>query len=180
MFKLQKAFTLIELLVAVVVLGVVLAIGLPNFFGQMSNNRSLSLSADMVTALNFARGEAIKRAARVSICPSTTGTTCGGTGDWGKGWIAFVDTATSDSATAPTLGTVLKYWNDLNEKSVITVKAGSTDVGFIRFVSSGALGSSVTTGRVINAYVDKCKGLNQGEIKVGVAGMVSSRKIACP
>ena len=81
MFKLQKAFTLIELLVAVVVLGVVLAIGLPNFFGQMSNNRSLSLSADVVTALNFVRGEAIKRASRVSICPSTDGTSCGSSAD---------------------------------------------------------------------------------------------------
>ena len=180
MLKNQKAFTLIELMVTILVLFIVLTIGLPNLTGQIASNRSTALSSEMLIALNFARDEAIHTAKRVSICPSSTGTSCGTATEWNKGWIIFMDTATSDAATTYGVGTVLRYWDDLNKGAVVTVKEGTTAVNFVRFTSTGALGSTTTTGRTINTYLLKCKGLNQSVANVGVAGMISSSKIACP
>lgn len=180
MLKNQKAFTLVELLITITVLFIVLTIGLPNLTGQIASNRSTALSSEMLTAVNFARDEAIHRAARVSICPSGNGTSCATAADWNKGWIIFIDTATSDAATTYGVGTVLRYWNDLNKDAVVTVKAGSTAVNFVRFTSAGALGSTTATGRTINTYLAKCKGVNKSVTNIGVAGMIRSSKIACP
>ncbi|HOY22018.1 MAG TPA: GspH/FimT family pseudopilin [Cellvibrio sp.] len=180
MSKNQKAFTLIELLITITVLFIVLTIGLPNLTGQIASNRSSALSSEMLVAVNFARDEAIHRSARISICPSIDGASCASATDWNKGWIVFLDTAASDSVTTYVVGTVLRYWNDLNKDAVVTVMAGSTAVDFVRFTSSGALGSTVATGRTINTYLAKCKGLNQSVTNIGIAGMIRSSKIACP
>lgn len=176
----QTGFTLIELIVAVCVLGIAFAMALPNFNRMMTNNQSANLGMEAITALNYARSEAVKRGQRVSICPSSDGATCLTSTDWNKGWIAFLDGATSDSAATATVGTVLKQWNSFSSRDQISVKSGSTAVGFLRFTSTGALGWNTNNSRVITAYTQKCKGDNQSQITVNLAGMIRSTKIACP
>lgn len=180
MLKRNKGFTLVELLVTICVLFIVLVIGLPNLTGQLASNRSSALSSEMLVAVNYARNEAINRATRISLCPSVDGITCAVAADWNKGWMIYLDTVTADTATTTGVGTVLKYWGDINKDAVVTAKAGAADVNFISFTSSGALGSTSATGITIKSYLKKCKGLNQSETKIGVAGMIRASKIACP
>lgn len=180
MLKNQKAFTLIELMVTVCVLTILLTIGLPNLTGQIASNRSSALSSEMLVAVNYARSEAINRSSRVSMCPSLDGATCAIAADWNKGWMIYLDTVTADAATTTSVGTALKYWGDLNKDAMVTVKAGTADIDFIRFTSSGALGSAAATGVTIKSYLKKCKGSNQAETQIGVAGMIRSSKISCP
>jgi len=50
----------------------------------------------MVSALNYTRGQAVTRNARVSLCKSAGGTACdavnvGGAGNFAGGWIVFTD-----------------------------------------------------------------------------------------
>lgn len=175
----QTGFTLVELIVAVCVFGIAIALSLPNFNRMMTNNQSANLGMDAVAALNYARSEAVKRGARVSICPATADS-CLTSTDWNKGWIAFLDTASSDSASTATVGTIIKRWNSFSTRDRISVKSGSNDVGFLRFTSSGALGWSTDNSRVMSTYTDKCKGSYQSQITVNLAGMVRSTKIACP
>lgn len=82
-------FTLIELMVTVAVLAVVLAVAFPSFRGIMNSNRLSAASNEWLATIQIARMEAVRRNARVVICPSTNGTSCSGA-SWQR-VVAFVD-----------------------------------------------------------------------------------------
>ena len=186
MLKYQKAFTLIELMVTVAVAAIVLGLAIPSFNTQIRNNASSALGGELVGALGYARAEAIKRAARVSICPSSNGTSCLTAADWAKGWMVFVDGATTDAAAAVIVTTPLRYWDRLDANAVMTLKqgAGGTDLAFARFTGRGLLARSTgndTADRVFDVRTTGCKGNNARQIIVGTVGMVrSSPPTACP
>jgi type IV fimbrial biogenesis protein FimT len=182
MFKKQNGFTLIELMVTVVVLAIVLAVAIPSFTSQVLNNRSLTLGGDLVTALNFAREEAVKRGARVSICPSSDGATCLTATDWAKGWMVFVDGAATDGAAA-VVTTPLRHWNNLNAKAVITATTGGSAIAFSRFTGTGMLArtnAADAAPRLFNAAITGCSGAYKSFITLGLAGMLNSTAVACP
>lgn len=85
-------FTLIELLVTVSVMIILITIAVPNFMVFIQGNRLTSQANDLVTALNYARSEAIKRGVRVTVCSSNDGASCLGSNTWDTGWIVFIDT----------------------------------------------------------------------------------------
>lgn len=63
----QKGFTLIELMVTLAVMAILLGLAAPNFAQMIRDNRAaaeLNLFAGM---FNYARGEAVRRAQRVSL-----------------------------------------------------------------------------------------------------------------
>lgn len=63
----QSGFTLIELLVTIAVIVIMATIAVPNFRGLIERNQ---LSADfnhMLSGINFARSEAVKRRTNVSV-----------------------------------------------------------------------------------------------------------------
>ena len=146
------------------------------------NNRSAALGGELETALNYARAEAIKRAARVSICPSTDGATCLGANDWSRGWMVFLDSAASDSASV-SVGTPLRHWGDLNAKAAVSLKKGATAIAYVRFSRSGMLARLAATdgdSRIFNAYIAGCTGDAARNITIGLAGMLSISKAVCP
>lgn len=67
----QFGFTLIELLVTLVVLGIIVAIGLPNLRDFLVSNRLTSDINSFIGLVNYARSEAISRNQRVIICPKS-------------------------------------------------------------------------------------------------------------
>ncbi|GGY80582.1 general secretion pathway protein GspH [Cellvibrio zantedeschiae] len=186
MLKNQKAFTLIELLVTVSVVAVGLALFVPSYNKQVLGSRSITLGEDLISALNLARYEAVKRANRVSLCASSDSTTstptC--TGAWEDGFIIFVDEATSDGATAPVLGTtpvIIKAYGKSATGASVVVKNGSTAITFIRYTALGSLAriSNSTASTTIESKVQGCSGEKARTITINLSGLVSMAKKGC-
>lgn len=91
----QNGFTLYELLMTILVIGVVLAIGVPNFSEFTQNSRMTSTANDLHSSFLVARSEAARAKSNITICASANSmagaaAACGGVFD--QGWIIFVDT----------------------------------------------------------------------------------------
>jgi type IV fimbrial biogenesis protein FimT len=64
----QRGFTLVELLTAVTVLSVLTAVAIPSFTNMMNRNRLAAQSNELLSAIQYARMEAIRSRARVTFC----------------------------------------------------------------------------------------------------------------
>src|SRR5690606_38589275 len=90
-------FTLWELLVTLLVAGVVLGLGIPNFMEFQRNGLMVAAANDLVTATLSARAEAVKRQRPVVLCLSADATeddaTCvpDAATDASLGFIVWVD-----------------------------------------------------------------------------------------
>jgi prepilin-type N-terminal cleavage/methylation domain-containing protein len=92
--KTKSGFTLYELMITVTIVGIVLALGIPNFRQFLQNSRMTSTANDLHAAFHMARSESSRAKSNITICASanamTTGANCGG--NWDEGYIIFVDT----------------------------------------------------------------------------------------
>lgn len=82
----SAGFTIIELMLAVAVAGVLAAVALPSLNILITNQRVRGVTTDLVASLIYARSEAIKRNAQVSLVPNG--------GNWATGWTVQVSGAT--------------------------------------------------------------------------------------
>jgi type IV fimbrial biogenesis protein FimT len=106
----HRGFTLVDVLVTTGVLGVLAGLAVPAYSNLMESDRRIAELNSLVASLNYARAEAVKRNATLTVCPSTNGTSCSGGTDWSRGWVV-VDSNTAgvplQSAPALTAGTTL-------------------------------------------------------------------------
>ena len=140
----QTGFTLIELLVTMVILAIVLSVAVPSFITLVQNSRLVGQTNDLVTSLNYARSEAIKRGVRVSVCSRLNNTTCSGATvfNWDAGWLVFVNLNNSAVANA---GTVIQVRQPLeNGNTLRTDTAGGTGLQRVTYQSSGFSGNPGT------------------------------------
>lgn len=90
----NAGFTLTELVVVMTIVGILTAIGVPSFKYVTTSNRMSTEVNALLGDMQFARSQAVKEGQTVTICTSTDGATCVGTGgvNWQVGWIVFLDT----------------------------------------------------------------------------------------
>ncbi len=86
-----SGFTLIELMVAIGVAAILLAIAVPSFQTIFNSNRVVTVTNDYITALNYARSQAVKGGAITTLCMSNNGSNCTGSSGWSNGWIVWSD-----------------------------------------------------------------------------------------
>lgn len=125
-------FTLIELLVALAVLAILLTIAVPSYRQMVEQARTDSQSGELLTTLQFARSEAVKRNSRVTVCKSSDGETCATAGDWSAGWIVFPDPVSPGTVDT---GEIVLLVHAALSRSTVTSDAGVANA--ISFLSSG-------------------------------------------
>ena len=176
-------FTLIELLVTIAIMAILMAFAVPSFVQQIQSNQVVTTASKLREALSYARSEAIKRSAFVTICPSSNGTSCLSSTAWATGWLVFIDGASYESSSSVTVGTVLLFWDDIDSDVNVSAKKGSSgSLSFLRFNDIGLLAKSSvsdTDSRSFQIQADNCSTSTARTISVGYAGIISSVSATC-
>jgi len=169
----QTGFTVVELMVTIAVLGILMSIAVPAF-KEMARSYQVSSKAQFwVNALNYARSESAKRGERVTLCPSSNGTSCQASSNLHVGWIAFVDAnnnATVDAGEAiVTTG---------GAESLYTVVLSGTSNNYVSFIPNGM--TKTIAGGSWNGNIKICQGVGTtgrsvvinpvGRVRVGSVG----------
>lgn len=166
----QRGFNLLELMLGITILGVLFGLGIPSFTQMMRNNRLTEQSNGMITALNYARSEALKRGFRVSACPGVNNA-CTGATDWNAGILVFTD----DTGTTGDLDAgdqVLQAWA---ASTGGFVAGGAASPASVTFLPNGAQAAVA-----IDIYKSGCTGQNVRRINVANTGRIGFTKAACP
>ncbi|MGB5716417.1 MAG: GspH/FimT family pseudopilin [Gammaproteobacteria bacterium] len=95
-YKNTRGFTLPEIMITLGVIAIVLSTAVPGIGSMFKDNALANQLNTVVTAVHYARAEAVKRDARVILCrsasPNATSPSCGGsTQIWESGYIVFAD-----------------------------------------------------------------------------------------
>lgn len=139
----DSGFSLIEILVTISVLAILLALAAPSLQALARNNRLTGLTNDLVSTLNFARSEAVKRGGRITVCKSANSGAaapiCSTAANWRDGWLVFLD-------TSGTVGVFdgsdvrLKVGQPSSGNATITPNAAYAN--FVSYLSSGTASAS--------------------------------------
>lgn len=173
----NKGYSLIELLVSLAILGILLAVALPNFQDTIESNVTNSQAKLFMTTLNLARSEAIKRGTNVGICPSNDGLDCDAA-SWSTGWVVFVDTngdADGADGSIDAGDIIIRVFDALGANSVLTVTTN--------FMEYNSLGFSATAGiQTMLLCPTSNNAVNARSVEIGISGR--GRRIedglACP
>lgn len=148
----QNGFTLYELLITVLLIGVILALGVPNLQEFTANSRVTATANDLHGAFLLSRTEAARAREPVTICASADGASCGGAASFDDGWIVFVDETGDGNGIVDGVDVVVKQFPAVDASIDIT----ATDLGGVtarRFTFAPSGMGTGAAGAVASAMV---------------------------
>jgi type IV fimbrial biogenesis protein FimT len=119
----------------VLVLGVLLAAGMPGFNAWITKARVSGAANEFLGDLSYARSEAATRQVEVAMCVSTNLTSCTSGQTWDKGRIIFVDTNADGAVSSGEA--ILRVSQPMSSTAVTTTGFGSSSI--VRFRPFGGL-----------------------------------------
>ena len=153
--------TLSEVTICITTISILLLITVPDMKFFVRNNRSTAAVNNIVSALQFARGEAINRNTNVKYCKSSNHKTCGGT--WEDGQIVITE---NDK--------VLRVFAALNYHDTLILSGSLGQDAFIEFTNDGSTNGQVGTFVYIpngqKKYARTITFNHAGRVKVGILG----------
>ncbi len=160
--KRQYGFTIMELMIVIAIAGILAMLAVPNFGVMIKNNCLITKTNSMVSSLQFARSEAVKRNSSVSLSALNGGDA---SNEWGTGWNIV------DDSTAATIRVV-----QLQQCSTTTADETSTapSVTAISYAGDGFL----TDGGTIDICDDRT-GETGRRITISATGRPGVSEIVC-
>ncbi|MDD5391726.1 MAG: GspH/FimT family pseudopilin [Thiothrix sp.] len=181
----QQGMTLIELMVTLSVVAIVASVAAPSLSSMMENNRLTALNNQLVSAINYTRGEAVKRNYNAAMCVRNSGGSgCASSGGFDSGWIVFVDCDadgavdtgntcdTDGNGTADTPDTILQ--DTVPSATNVTITSNSSTPRLINYQPSGKVSNGGTLSVITSSST---------RYKVTMAtttGRISSCKVGNP
>jgi type IV fimbrial biogenesis protein FimT len=168
-----QGFTLVELMVTLAVAAVLAMVAVPGMT-QLFRSARLSTQTDqLVSALNLARLEAVKRRSTVQVCGPASVTDCADveTADWNNGWVVMVVAANDDEKPEP-----IRLFDGKTGLTVTGLTVGDAPPISVSF--TGTIGSAIA-----EANFTLCiSGQRQQQVGVALSGHVSKRTgaMTCP
>jgi type IV fimbrial biogenesis protein FimT len=187
----EPGFTLVELLITIVVLSILLAAGAPAFKDFIKNNRVTGQINNLVSVIQLARSEALKRGTNMVVCASDNQTTCTGKDTWADGWILFSDL---DRDSLPDVGTgkcletedcIMATRTSLPEGTTLTTDSGNDNVCFLPTGLSGTHTPSACNndGNIVEVeftlQAKNCEKTQARQVKVTKQGHTLVSTVAC-
>ena len=160
--KAQGGFTLLELAVTVTIIAVLAGMGMSSWAGLTQKEAVKGQVNALLGAMRFARSEAIKKNARVVICPRYLAATpisstypCNTTtgAKWDNGWM---DQSANNQYEASE--TLLKEQGSLSGSGGITMNNGSSNGDRIVFRNSGILYFGASNIKFLPTSQDSTRG----------------------
>ena len=174
-----NGFTLVELMITLAVLSILLGVAIPGFQDFIRNNRVSAQANELLSAMQVARSESVKRGMSTTVCSSTNQATCSNSTNWATGWIIFADrnmNNTLDAGTGnclPDEDCMIRTTGALSGNNTLTAAANST----IQFLPTGltALGAAET----FTLTSDDCNQQQRRVISLTPQGWSNVRKADC-
>jgi len=171
----QNGFTLYELLITFLIVGIVLAYGVPNMAQFTQNSRMTGTANDLHAAFQMARSEAARAKTNITICASANAmdaaADCGGT--WDQGYIVFVD-ENGDLARAGGNETVLRAHDTIAKGVLLRI---ANNANYFSYASTG-LGRGDVGGNPALSQVVMCD--DRGNITAAGGNSAARLFVATP
>ena len=161
----QRGLTVIELMVTLAVAAVLIGLAVPAFNGLVAQRTLTAQVNDFLVSVQYARSEAGRRGATVSVQAVNAGAAAN---EWGPGWCVVLGTP----GACPNDGTALRVYSSLGANTLDAT--GALDgVGTLAFNSRGLLLAPAAAGvlNLCNPQEDVGRA-----ISVSLIGRVSSRE----
>lgn len=155
-------------MVTVAVAAILLAIAVPSLTVFIQNSREDSEADSLISSLEYARSEAVKRDANVEVCASTDNATCSGATGWQTGWIVV---------TTATPATVLQASPALGGGNTLSAAFNGAGVSDVIFQPNGFVSAAAGAGQYKTTYFTLCdaRGAKYArDIEVSAIGGVQS------
>ena len=179
----QCGFSLFELMIATAIIGITAAVAVPTFQEYGRNTRTVATQNDFVSALSYARSEAVRRSSVVSVCATANFATCGTSPNWAAGWMVFVD---SSGTTGQLDGTDVRLQSFTGPGQATNQVAfefsNSLSVGpsFVAFTATGMVTPAVAKWLSVRRYDCPSGTVDQRRvIDINAVGHVRMRRFAC-
>jgi type IV fimbrial biogenesis protein FimT len=198
-----RGITLIEMLVAVIIIAIVILIGAPTLRELTLNNRQVTAINDLMTSLNLARAEAVKRGVRTAVCRGSAAPGCENTpagccdktaitttNGWEQGWFGFVDTnqdsnLNNDPGDALIQrheglpeGTTLRGNNNVEDRVMFNYRGASGSPGTLRLCDSR--GNAEARGIVILGTGRLRLAIDTDSTPDGIVNEGNNNNVSCP
>jgi len=167
-------FTLLELLVVISILVILITLAIPVFDNVIQNNRTTSLSNELISTLYLARSEAIKRGVSVSVCAARDAqlNSCGT--NWNNGWIVFTNPNEDGQFDNNDSEIALRVTQSLGTGYSVS----SSPSNIATYTSSG-FPSAATSNMVFTLRPTSCTGNNVKTVTISPTARIVTSLVAC-